>query len=78
LSAHRRVCERIAALTGRHDVRTDMAERDQPTVALDGGEASEPTTRNVLEEDTLDRFLGAKCEDLIERWPGKPRDEARL
>ena len=67
LPARRRVGERRAALAGRDDVRADVAERDEPAVALERGEAAEPAPRDVLEEDALDRVLRAEGEDLVER-----------
>ena len=44
-----------------------MAERVEPTIVRECGEASEPASRNVLEKDTFDRILGAELEDLLER-----------
>jgi hypothetical protein len=57
-----------------------MAERDQPLVAFERGEATQPTPGDVLEEDALDRLLGTEVEDLLERRADEPydRDEARL
>jgi hypothetical protein len=80
LTACGRVGERRAALTGRDDVRTDMAERDERAVALEREEAAEPAPRDVLEEDTLDRLLRAEGENLLERRGDEPcgRDGARL
>jgi hypothetical protein len=80
LAARGRVCECAAALAGRNDVRADVAERDQPVVALERREATEPATRDVLEEDALDRLLCTEVEDLVERRADEPcgRDQARL
>jgi hypothetical protein len=57
-----------------------MAERDQPLVTFERGEATEPAPGDVLEEDALDRLLGTEVEDLLERRADEPydRDEARL
>jgi hypothetical protein len=44
-----------------------MAERDQPPVLLDAGEAAEPPARDVLEEDPLDGVLSAVAENLLQR-----------
>jgi hypothetical protein len=57
-----------------------VAERNQPVVAFERREAPEPTARDVLEEDALDRFLGAEAEDLVQRRADEPcgRDQARL
>jgi hypothetical protein len=57
-----------------------VAERDQPLLAFEPGEATEPTSRDVLQEDALDRFLCTEVEDLLERRTDEPygRDEARL
>jgi hypothetical protein len=57
-----------------------VAERDEPVLRRDGGEAAEPAARDVLEEDALDRLLGAEREDLLERRGDEPygRDQARL
>ena len=41
-----------------------MAEPDEPAVLLEPHEAAEPPARDVLEEDALDRILGAVLEDL--------------
>ena len=80
LPARGRVGERAAALARRNDVRADVAERDQPLVALERGEATEPAPRDVFEEDALDRLLCTEVEDLVERRADEPcgRDEARL
>jgi hypothetical protein len=43
-----------------------VAHRAQPLPVADGGEAPEPPARHVLEEDALDRVLGAEGEDLAE------------
>jgi hypothetical protein len=57
-----------------------VAERDQRLVARDRGELPEPATRDVLEEDTLDRILRTEVEDLLERRNDElfGRDGARL
>jgi hypothetical protein len=57
-----------------------VAERDQPSVAGERGEAAEPAPRDVLEEDALDRLFGAEAESLFERRTDEPfgRDQARL
>ena len=80
LAARRRVGERAAALARRHDVRADVAERNESAVVLERGEATEAAARDVLEEDTLDRRLRAEGEDLLERRADKPRGryESRL
>jgi len=58
--------EASAAAAGRDDVRAEVAERLQPPAALQPAEAPEASARRVFEEDTLDRILGAKLEDLIQ------------
>jgi hypothetical protein len=57
-----------------------VTQRDKAVVRGDGGEPSQPATRDVLEEDTLDRVLRAEGEDLVEPWADEPfgRDQARL
>jgi hypothetical protein len=67
-------------LARRHDVRTDVAERDERVVLLECRESSEATSCDVLEEDTLDRRLRAERENLIERRCDVPdgRDERTL
>jgi len=57
-----------------------VAERDEPAVLAQPGEAPEPAPRDVLEEDALDPLLRAKGQDLLERRVDEPcgRDEARL
>jgi len=57
-----------------------VAERDEPAVLAQPGEAPEPAPRDVLEEDALDRLLRAEGEDLVERRCDEPygRDGARL
>jgi hypothetical protein len=57
-----------------------VAERNQPPVALERGEAPEAAPGDVLEEDALDRLLATEVEDLVERRADEPcdRDEARL
>ena len=42
-----------------------MAKRGETTVPGQGGEVAEPAAGDVLEEDALDRILGAKREDLV-------------
>jgi hypothetical protein len=67
-------------LTRRDDVRADVTERDQPIVARERRELPEAAPRDVLEEDSLDRFLRAELQDLLERRVDEPfvRDGARL
>jgi hypothetical protein len=57
-----------------------VAERDQPLVTLEPGEATEPASRDVFQEDALDRLLCTEVEDLLERRTDEPygRDQARL
>jgi hypothetical protein len=57
-----------------------VAERDEPPVLPQPGEAPEPAPRDVLEEDALDPLLRAEGQDLLERRVDEPcgRDEARL
>jgi hypothetical protein len=57
-----------------------VAERDQRVAAGDRRELSEATSRDVLEEDPLDRLLRTELQDLLERRVDEPfvRDEARL
>jgi len=57
-----------------------VAERDQPLVAFERGEATEPASRDVFQKDALDRLLRTEVEDLLERRTDEPygRDEARL
>jgi hypothetical protein len=44
-----------------------VTERGQAAGVGESGEATEPATRDVLEEDAFDRILGAEDEDLVER-----------
>jgi hypothetical protein len=80
VTARDRIREHAAALAGRNDIRADVAERDQPIVTFERGEATEPSPRDVLEEDALDRLLCTEVEDLVERRADEPcgRDQARL
>jgi hypothetical protein len=57
-----------------------VTERDQSLVTLERGEATEPATRDVFEENALDRLLCTEVEDLFKRRADEPngRDEARL
>jgi hypothetical protein len=57
-----------------------MAERDQPPVTFERGEATQPAPGDVLQEDALDRLLGTEVENLLERRADEPcdRDQARL
>jgi len=57
-----------------------VAERNQPVVTFERREATEPATRDVLEEDALDRLLCTEVEDLVQRRADEPcgRDQARL
>jgi len=57
-----------------------VAERNQPVVTFERREATEPATRDVLQEDALDRLLCTEVEDLIERRADEQcgRDQARL
>jgi hypothetical protein len=66
LPAHDCGRERSTAGAGRNDVRTDMAERRQPSTCFERGEASEPASRDVLQEHPLDRLLRAEGKDLVE------------
>jgi hypothetical protein len=80
LSARGCVGEQAATLTRWNDVRTDVTERDQALVTFECGKATEPASRDVFEEDALDRLLCAEVEGLFERRIDEPcgRDEARL
>jgi len=57
-----------------------MAERNELPAVLERREPSEPTARDVLEEDALDRLPRAEAEYLIERRIDEPCgcDGARL
>jgi hypothetical protein len=57
-----------------------VTERDQPPVAFERREATQPAPGDVLQEDALDRLLRTEVEDLLERRADEPydRDEARL
>ena len=58
--------ERAAPAARRDEVRPDVAERVEPAVGTrDRGEPTEPAARDVLEEDALDRLLGAEREHLL-------------
>jgi hypothetical protein len=80
LSARGCVGERAATFARWNDVRTDVAQRDQPLFAFETGEATETASRDVFQEDALDRLLCAEVEDLLERRIDEPYgcDEARL
>ena len=56
----------MAVLSGRDDVRADVAERRQPPVLGERREASETAAGDVLEEDALDGILRAERENLLE------------
>jgi hypothetical protein len=56
-----------AAKPGGADVHPEMAESLQAAVSGDREKAPEPTAGDVLEEDALDRVLGAEGENLTER-----------
>jgi hypothetical protein len=49
----------------RNDVRAHVAERDQPPIVGDSPEATEPATGDVLEEDALDRIVGAERQNRV-------------
>ena len=51
-----------------------MAESDELLVVREPDESAEPAPRDVLEEDALDRILGAEAQDLLARGV----DELRL
>jgi hypothetical protein len=57
-----------------------VAERDQPFLPFEPGEATEPASCDVFQEDALDWLLRTEVEDLLERRTDEPygRDEARL
>jgi hypothetical protein len=57
-----------------------VAEGDELAAVLERGEASEPASRDVLEEDALDRLPRAEVEDLVERRADEPdgRDKGTL
>jgi hypothetical protein len=57
-----------------------VTERGQRVAARDRRELAEAASRDVLEEDTLDRLLRAELQDLLERRVDEPfvRDAARL
>jgi hypothetical protein len=57
-----------------------MAQRGKSLVAADRREPAEPAPRDVLEEDALNRLLGAEGEDLVERRIDElfGSDQARL
>ncbi len=44
-----------------------MAEGSEIASTLDSDELAEPATGDILEEDALDRSLGAEVEDLGQR-----------
>ena len=58
-------CEGFAPSPGGHDVCAEVAERGEPLLALDRTEAGDAPPGGVLEEDALDRILGAEGEDLV-------------
>src|SRR5580765_6589326 len=59
--------EHTAADARRDEVGADVAEGDQPAAFRQGREPAEPAARHVLEEDALDRVLGAVGQDLVQR-----------
>jgi hypothetical protein len=59
-------------LARRHDVRTDVTQCDELVIARDRREATQPASRDVLEEDALDRILRTEVEDLFERRTDEP------
>ena len=58
--------EATARSARRNDVRPDVTESGQPVVVGKRREAAQPPSGDVLEEDTLDRILGAEVEDLLQ------------
>src|SRR5438132_382406 len=60
------VCETGAPAPGRDDIRAGMTESLEASAPLDRREAPEAAPGHVLEEDALDRVLGAKRQDLVE------------
>jgi hypothetical protein len=57
-----------------------VTQRHQRVTTRDRGELPEPASRDVLEEDALDRLLRTELQDLPERRVDEPfvRDGARL
>jgi hypothetical protein len=58
--------EGAAALARRHEVRPRVTEGGETAIAGQSRETAKPAAGDVLEEDTLDRILGAKREDFVE------------
>jgi len=56
--------EAAAVLTRRDDICAHVAERGEPPVRREAGEAAESAPRDVLEEDPLNGIFGAEIEDL--------------
>src|SRR6266545_4883276 len=63
--------KRIAAAAGRDDIGAEVAEGGEPVSTRHASKAPEAASRDVLEEDTLDRILGAEGEDRVERRIGQ-------
>src|SRR5262249_2207594 len=64
--------ERAAVLARRDDVGADVAQRGQRPAPLHADELAEAPPRDLLEEDALDRLLGAEVEDLRKRRLREP------
>ena len=69
LAARHQLGEGGGAGAGRHEVGAEVAEPGEAFPVPQGCEPSESAPRDVLEEDALDRLLGAELEDLREPRP---------
>ena len=57
--------EGVAPDSRRYEVRPRVTKRGEATVPGQSHETAEAATGDVLEEDALDRILGAEREDLV-------------
>ena len=70
------MCEGAAAFTSGNEIRADVAERHQRLTVAEGGEPSQPTARDILEQHPLNRIFGAELEDVA-RGPGRSDTRSR-
>jgi hypothetical protein len=69
--------ERTAAVTRRNNVDPHVTERQKLSALSSRDETPEPSPRDVFEEDSFNRILGAETEDLLplrlDELPGQVR-----
>ena len=67
VARQRPTCEDAATDARRPDIRAEVTERFEGAVLGHGEKASQPAPDKILEEDALDRILGAEGQNLIGR-----------